>query len=329
MKNLLIRLLYKRGATFFLRNHKQKNKLITILCLHRVSDEESITFPPFKVKDFERLLQYVDKHYQVVTISSLSKIKDSKPAIIFSFDDGFLDVYENALPLLKKYGFPCNLNVVTQCLDNNFQIWTQRQNNLVEEIYRRKHICSFEMDNKKLTFDNFNQKNIVEKNLGLFQFLFSKDEIFVEQFLNEAESKMPFKIPTTPMMSWGNLKDALEKYDIELGSHSVSHITLSNIRDKEKLVSEIHDSKMWIEKNTARKVELFAFPNGNYNNDVIEQCKLAGYKHVLTVDEKLFSEKSFNEFQIPRLLIPYNNYHENLLKVENFQNIIKDFIRKN
>lgn len=327
MKNLLIRLLFKSGATFFLHNHKKRNKLITILCLHRISDEESLSFPPFKIKDFERLLQYIGKYYQVVTISSLSKINDTKPALILSFDDGFLDFYNNALPLLKKYGFPCNLNVVTQCLDNNFQIWTQRQNNLVQEIFLRKHICTFEIDNKKLSFDNFNPKNIIQKNLELFHFLFSKDEIFVEQFLNNTEENMPFKIPSTPMMSWDNLKDALEKYEIELGSHSVSHITLSNIRDKEKLKREINDSKIEIEKRTGRKVDIFALPNGNYNSEVIEECKISGYKNVLTVDEKLLASGKLNEFKLPRLLIPYNNYYENLLKVENFQNSIKKIIK--
>lgn len=327
MKNLLIRLLYKSGATFFLRNHKQRNKLITILCLHRVSDEESLTFPPFKIKDFERLLRYISKHYQVVTIGALSKINDTKPALILSFDDGFLDFYDNALPLLKKYGFPCNLNVVTQCLDNNFQIWTQRQNNLVQEIFLRKHICTFEIDNKKLSFDNFNPKNIIERNLELFHFLFSKDEIFVEQFLNEAESKMPFKIPTTPMMSWDNLKDVLNNYEIELGSHSLSHITLSNIKNNAKLQEEISESKSQIEKHAGQKVNIFALPNGNYNDAVIDQCRVAGYEHVLTVDEKLFTKENVSEFKLPRLLIPYDNYYENLLKVENFQNVIKKIIK--
>lgn len=334
MKSALIKFLSRAGAPYILRSHKHRNKLITILCLHRVSDEESITFPPFKIKDFELLLKYIDKHYQVVTIETLSTVKNSKPAIILSFDDGFLDFFENALPLLKKYGMPCNLNVVTNCLNNNFQIWTQRQNNLLQEIFIRKHHCVLDLGSKQIMptgrqviIDNFHSQNIIEKNLELFHFLFSKDEDFVAQFLNEVESKMPFKIPTTLMMSWDNLKDALGKYDIELGSHSASHITLSNIRDKEKLAAEINDSKILIEKHTGRKVNIFAFPNGNYNEEAIEECKLAGYRHVLTVDERLIKKENVNEFKLPRLLIPYNNYYENLLKVENFQNTIKSIIK--
>ncbi|HET7119472.1 MAG TPA: polysaccharide deacetylase family protein, partial [Hanamia sp.] len=208
-----------------------------------------------------------------------------------------------------------------------FQIWTQRQNNLVQEIFLRKHICTFEIDNEKLSFDNFNPKSITEKNLQLFHFLFSKDEIFVEQFLTDYENKMPFKIPITPMMTWENLKDALNKYEIELGSHSLSHIALSNTRDNAKLQEEISGSKILIEKHTGRKVNIFALPNGNYNDEVIEQCRHSGYKHVLTVDEKLFTKEDISEFKLPRLLIPYNNFYENLLKVENFQNVIKKIIK--
>lgn len=333
MKNLFFKFLYNTGATFLLRSYKQRNQLATILCMHRVSDEESITFPPFKVKDFERLLQYADKHYQVVTIDALQKINSNKPKLILSFDDGFLDFYDNALPLLKKYGMPCNLNVVTNCLDNNFQIWTQRQNNLLQEIFLKKHSCIFDLGSKQtmpagrqVIIDNFDPRNIIEKNFELFHFLFSKDEIFVNEFLTGMENEMPFDIPTTPMMSWQDLQNALNYGDIELGSHSLSHITLSNIRDKEKLKQEIIGSKIQIEKHTGRKVNIFALPNGNYNDDVIEQCKIAGYDHVLTVDEKLINKEKVNELKLPRLLIPYNNYLENLLKVENFQNVIKEII---
>ena len=327
MKNLLIKFLYKSGATFVLRSYKQKNKLGTILCLHRVSDEESITFPPLKLKDFESLLKYIDKHYQVVTIETLSKVKGSKPALILSFDDGFLDFFENALPLLKKYGMPCNLNVVVNCLENNFQIWTQRQNNLLQEIFIRKHNCVLDLGSKQINIDNFHSQNIIAKNLELFHFLISKDETLVDSFLTEIENKMPFDIRPTQMMNWENLNDALNNHDIELGSHSLSHVILSNIRDKEKLEAEIRESKILIEKHTGRKVNIFAFPNGNYNDEVIEECRLAGYRHVLTVDEQLIKKENLNEFKLPRLLIAYTNYYENLLKVENFQNTIKGILK--
>jgi peptidoglycan/xylan/chitin deacetylase (PgdA/CDA1 family) len=90
---------------------------------------------------------------------------------------------------------------------------------------------------------------------------------------------------------------------------------------------EINDSKILIEKHTGRKVNIFAFPNGNYNDAAIEECRLAGYRHVLTVDEQLIKKENSGEFKLPRLLISYSNYYENILKVENFQNRIKTILK--
>ena len=329
MKQTLLKILFHSGITGRLRSYKYQNKLVTILCLHRVSNQDSATFFPFKVKDFEVLLQYLNSHYQVVTIATLHRLHTtSRPAIILSFDDGFLDFYQNALPLLKKYGMPCNLNVVTRCLDNNFQIWTQRQNNLLDEIRRQKHNFCFDLDDTKMCIDDFSKKNILNKSLQLFSFLFTKDEDYVDEFLTAAENRMPFAIPVTPMMSWDDLISALQNYDIELGSHSVSHITLSNIKKREKLLEEIAGSKKIIEERTGRQTDIFALPNGNYNEEVTKCCAEAGYRYMLTVDEKLLPLSSHTPFIIPRLLIAYENYFENILKIENFQNAVKNVTNK-
>src|SRR5271168_636805 len=125
MKQSLFKLLHRFGLHHALRYHKSGNKFVTILCLHRISNEFSLAFPSISINDFKLLLEYLSKHYEVVQLKGLPKIKSSKPALVLSFDDGFLDFYENALPLLQQFNLPCNLNVVINCLDNNFQIWTQ------------------------------------------------------------------------------------------------------------------------------------------------------------------------------------------------------------
>jgi peptidoglycan/xylan/chitin deacetylase (PgdA/CDA1 family) len=150
----------------------------------------------------------------------------------------------------------------------------------------------------------------------------------VDHFLSAVESSLPFKIPATPMMSWDHLKKALEEYDIELGSHTVSHITLSHIKSKKKLFDEINNSKKYIEEQTGIEINILAFPNGNYSDEVLKQSKKAGYKNVLTVDEEMPGKNDFEQFKLPRLLIPYESYHQNLLKAENFHNVIKNFIQR-
>ncbi len=329
MNQSIARFLYYLGIAHTLRYYKHRNKLVTILCLHRISDEYSPCFPALTIKNFERLLQYINKRYQVINIASIGTFTGSKPALILSFDDGYTDFLVNALPRLKHYGFAANLNVVTKCLDNNFQIWTERKNNLLKEIALHKHRCTISLDKEDvLEITAFDDKSIFNYGLQLFTFLFTKDEAYVENFITELQNSLPFSILPTPMLSWSDLQYALENFDIELGSHSVSHITLSNIGDSIRLQKEILDSKKNIEERTGRTIDIFALPNGNYNHGVINQCKSAGYKHILTVDEKLVPTKQYNDFILPRVLVAYTGFHENILKTENFHNVAKGIIAK-
>ena len=130
------------GATGFCRAQK-KNK-ITILNLHRISPERDFFFNPMTPSHFETLLKYVSKHYTVVTISGLNELKVSdrtidKPYLVISFDDGYYDFFEYALPLLVKYKLPCNHNIVNSCADKNEIIWTHRLNNIFNHA-REKNI---------------------------------------------------------------------------------------------------------------------------------------------------------------------------------------------
>ena len=108
MKDALLKLLYQLGLPSLLRTKKKGT--LTVLCLHRISDDRDFFFNPIKVRTFEMLLEYLNKHYSIVPFSELKKTT-SKPKLVLSFDDGYYDFIENALPLLIKKGIPSNHNI--------------------------------------------------------------------------------------------------------------------------------------------------------------------------------------------------------------------------
>lgn len=75
-------------------------------------------------EEFESDLKYLSENgYSTVTMDELidyvylaSPLPD-KP-IILSFDDGYLNTYVNAMPLLKKYGFKIVLSVIGRAVDD-------------------------------------------------------------------------------------------------------------------------------------------------------------------------------------------------------------------
>lgn len=71
-------------------------------------------------KKFERQMQYIkNKEYTPISLDDLQKYLNDKnhilpeKPIIVTFDDGYMDNYENALPVLKKYDIPAMVFIVT------------------------------------------------------------------------------------------------------------------------------------------------------------------------------------------------------------------------
>ena len=72
---------------------------------------------------FENSLKYLKKHnYQTVTLKELyewkqSGVKDNVKRVLIHFDDGFLDNYTVAYPILKKYGFKATVFISPEFVD--------------------------------------------------------------------------------------------------------------------------------------------------------------------------------------------------------------------
>lgn len=68
---------------------------------------------------FEKQMRFLSDHrYRVVTLSSVVELLKAKKAIpaktvVLTFDDGYEDNYTVVFPILKKYGFPATVFVIT------------------------------------------------------------------------------------------------------------------------------------------------------------------------------------------------------------------------
>ena len=78
----------------------------------------------------------------------------------------------------------------------------------------------------------------------------------------------------------------LPKDLITIGSHTVSHNKLTSYIEDD-LVYELKESKNQLEKLSGRKVDVIAFPNGEYNNFIVQKSFDSGYKRVFTIEPKL------------------------------------------
>jgi peptidoglycan/xylan/chitin deacetylase (PgdA/CDA1 family) len=73
---------------------------------------------------FERQMHYVRRHCAVVSLDDVAQIAairtwqhTTRDVVVVTFDDGFLDTYELAYPILLRYGIPATVYLPTLYLD--------------------------------------------------------------------------------------------------------------------------------------------------------------------------------------------------------------------
>ncbi|EAX46446.1 polysaccharide deacetylase [Thermosinus carboxydivorans Nor1] len=113
------------------RHRPQNYTDIPVLNYHKVDTlYHSLSISP---EEFEEQMAYLHENgYHAITPDQLmnylnrGKPLPDKPVLI-TFDDGYLDNYTNAYPILKKYGFTATIFLVTDLIGNDprFMNWDQ------------------------------------------------------------------------------------------------------------------------------------------------------------------------------------------------------------
>ena len=88
---------------------------------------------------------------------------------------------------------------------------------------------------------------------------------------------------------------------ITIASHTISHPLLSRC-NKTAMKRELEGSKQQLEELISKKVEMFAYPNGDYNSQVIQVVHDTGYKWVFAVKPHNIG---FSQYEIPRVDIGF------------------------
>jgi peptidoglycan-N-acetylglucosamine deacetylase len=89
----------------------------------------------------------------------------------------------------------------------------------------------------------------------------------------------------------------LSAASFEIGAHTVSHRSLSELKSKE-VTDEVRDCKKVLEDTVGESVRMFCYPNGRYNAGVIREVERAGYIGARTT-KMLSTALRFRRFEMP------------------------------
>ena len=75
---------------------------------------------------FEEQISFLKKKFKILSLNDLKKHIEQKKndfAISITFDDGYLDNINLALPILEKYNVPATIFVITRFLEKKDFMW--------------------------------------------------------------------------------------------------------------------------------------------------------------------------------------------------------------
>lgn len=317
MKDNIFKVLYYLGLPQILRSSKKNS--VTVLNLHRISEDRDLFYNPIKPETFFKIVEYCCKHYTIISFEQINQ-RSVKPKLILSFDDGYYDFIECALPYLIKKGLPSNHNVVNDCINNNTPIWTQRLNDLFSKL----KALSITNDPIIATYSKFNG-NWIQYYMPFFHYLLTIERLQRNEILNSLLTE--YKINSSArMMNWDDLKYCAD-HGVEIGSHSYNHDSLATIKHNAGYEEEIAHSITEINEKINKLVQVFAFPNGQYNNQVVEYLNKLNVKYILIVDDKINRiQFSASTNIVSRIALNDAGFYENVLRMELFHSQMKKLI---
>lgn len=276
-----------------------------IIMYHMVPETPTGFYAEVSKRDFETHIAYLAANYNIISLTDyVRKVKNNEPlkgCVVITFDDGFLDNYTNAYPILKKYNVPATIFLLAGRIEDGKPPWFIKFRYMFLKTTKLElNICIANQE-FNLPLGSMVQKKEASTHIMLFlQKL--EDTKRVECFLQveEALGVKDYSEIEHVMMSWNNVCEMADN-KIDFGAHTINHPVLSRLSFS-SAEDEIAASKEMIENKIGRKANTFAYPFGKkdqYKNDTIKILKRLSFECSVTTEPAPADHKS-NLFEIPR-----------------------------
>lgn len=282
---------------------------LNVLIFHRVLPQPDPLFPDeVHAARFDELLGWLKSWFNVLPLdAAVRQLADgSLPAraAALSFDDGYADNHDVALPLLKKHGLPCSFFVATGFLDGG-RMW----NDTLIEAVRGSKLPLLDLrglvDGRGQDLgqhplgDDAHRRDALGRLIERVKYLPPERRLACVATIAERAEVAP---PDDLMMSSDQVR-ALRRAGMQIGAHTVNHPILATL-DPQQAADEIGRSRDTLQQLLGEKVGLFAYPNGKPGTDYLPEVH-PGIVRELGFDAAVSTRwaaarRGEDVFQIPR-----------------------------
>jgi peptidoglycan/xylan/chitin deacetylase (PgdA/CDA1 family) len=278
---------------------------LVVLIFHRVLEKpDPLLGDEFDARRFEAVCSWLRAWFNVlpldVAVRQLAERSLPDRALAISFDDGYADNHDVALPILLRYGLPATFFVSTGFLDGG-RMWNDT---VIESVRgaRRDMLDLREINGTDLGL--LSVGSIEEKALAI--------TAIIDRIKYLPQPQRDAAIADVAARSGAALSDrlmmsseqviVLRRAGMQIGAHTCTHPILASLAP-DAARDEIVHGKRWLETMLQEPVRLFAYPNGRPDRDytalTVTLTREAGFDAAFTTTWGTASAET-DLFQIPR-----------------------------
>lgn len=276
---------------------------LSILIYHRVLRDPDPLFPDeADAQRFDAQMRLLRRHFRVLTLGQALRMRDAGTlparALAITFDDGYADNAEVALPILQRHGLTATFFVATGFLDGGRMF-----NDSVIECLRRTPLQRIDLHDLGLQdmplSTPADRRAAIDALLPRVKYLGLAER---EDFL--ARLQQLAGRPTLPgdLMMRSDQVLALHRAGMEIGGHTVHHPILRLLPDADA-AAEIRGGRERLQTLTGAPVQVFAYPNGQPGQDYGERevgiVRSLGFLGAVSTRRGTATAAS-DRFQLPR-----------------------------
>lgn len=314
IKYIIAYTLYYSGLIFIIKKFKLKNNAI-VLTYHRILpfSERNSSFSHSAIMvdtiNFDRQINFINKHFKIITIDDFSKRINSKTSFtdcscLITFDDGWLDNYKHAFPILKKHNIPALIFPATDYIESECLFWQEAMGHGFNQLldnekddaneFLRTHDL-FKLKNKPDLERITHIRNYVRE---LKKLPYNEIDIIIKK-ISKILGKINFG-EIDRYLSWDQIKE-MNTNGIDFGSHACSHRILTRLKETDCMI-ELEKSKNLLANKLNKKIQTIAYPNGNYDSNLLKLVKTADYTIGFSTNFGMVTKKD-NPLRVNRINI--------------------------
>jgi len=265
-----------------------RRPLLMILTYHRIGNADETLFDSgtfsCTAEKFDGQIESLKRRYRMATLEETLEMLSgsaslSEPAVLITLDDGYIDNYQVAFPILRRHGVQGVFFLPTAFVGTGRLPWWDVIAYIVKRS-RKLRICLDYPEPRTFDLASDGVNSCIINILRLYKQPSMQDhDKFVDDLEKACESSRPPGDAERCFLSWDEARQ-MQQAGMAFGSHTHTHEILSKL-PRERQQEEVVVSKEILQHELHRNIDTLAYPVGArhaFTEDTVAALRQARYR---------------------------------------------------